>query len=67
MLNHNALHISMAQINHAFQPGVISGIKAVGIFHLYGILTWLLLVIPAGTVSYFGFLLIFQQKISKSI
>jgi uncharacterized protein (DUF2062 family) len=67
MLNHNALQISMAQINHAFQPGVISGIKAVGIFHLYGILTWLLLVIPAGSVSYFGFLFIFQQKISKSI
>lgn len=62
IVNAQTLHISMAQINHAFQPGILSGIKTVGIFHLYGILTWLILVIPAGAISYFGFLLIFQRK-----
>lgn len=62
LLNQHALHISMEQINHAFQPGVLAGIKTVGIFHLYGILTWLILVIPASAVSYYGFLFIFQRK-----
>ncbi len=62
ILNEQAFHINMAQINHAFQPGVLSGIKTVGIFHLYGILTWLILVIPASVVSYYGLLLIFQRK-----
>lgn len=62
LLNQNVVHISMQQINHAFQPGMLSGIKTVGVFHLYGILTWLILVIPAGAVSYYGLLLIFQRK-----
>lgn len=67
ILNIHALHISMAQINHAFQPGFLSGIKTVGIFHLYAILTWLILVIPASAASYYGFLLIFQRKSKKVI
>ena len=67
VVNAHALHINMAQINHAFQPGMLSGIKTVGIFHLYGILTWLILVIPASAVSYYGFLFIFQRKNKKSI
>jgi uncharacterized protein (DUF2062 family) len=65
ILNVHALHISMAQINHAFQPGMLSGIKTVGIFHLYGILSWLILVFPAGAISYFGFLFIFQRRSRK--
>jgi uncharacterized protein (DUF2062 family) len=62
ILHAQALHINMAQISHAFQPGMISGIKTVGIFHLYGIFTWIILAIPASAVSYFGFLFIFQRK-----
>jgi len=65
MLNQNVLHISFEQINHAFQPGVLSGLKALGIFHLYAILTWLLLIVPAGAVSYFGFLALFQRMSKK--
>jgi uncharacterized protein (DUF2062 family) len=65
ILNVHAFHINMAQINHAFQPGMLSGIKTVGIFHLYGILTWLILSIPASIVSYFGLLFIFQRKSKK--
>ena len=67
IVNAHALHINMAQINHAFQPGMLSGIKTVGIFHLYGILTWLILVIPAGAASYYGFLFIFQRKNKKNL
>jgi uncharacterized protein (DUF2062 family) len=67
VLNQNVLHINYEQLNHAFEPGVLSGIKALGIFHLYAILTWLLLVLPAGAVSYFGFLAIFQRKSRKMI
>ena len=62
ILNAHTIHISIQQINLAFQPGIISGIKTVGIFHLYAILTWGLLIIPAGTVSYFSLLSVFQKK-----
>jgi hypothetical protein len=65
ILNVHAFHINMAQINHAFQPGLISGLKTVGIFHLYGILTWFILIIPASAVLYYGLLLIFQRKSKK--
>jgi uncharacterized protein (DUF2062 family) len=65
LLNQNVLLISIGQISHAFQPGMLSGIRTVGILHLYGILTWFILAIPASAVSYFGFLLIFQRKSKK--
>lgn len=67
LLHHSVVHINMAQINHAFQPGFLSGIKTVGIFHLYGIFTWLILSIPASAASYFGLLFIFQRKSKKAI
>lgn len=62
LLSQNAVHISIEQINHAFQPGIISGIKAIGIFHLYAILTWILLSIPASAIFYFSFRAIFKRK-----
>jgi uncharacterized protein (DUF2062 family) len=65
LLNQKVLPVSMAQINHAFQPGLIAGIKTVGIFHLYGILTWTILAIPASAVSYYSFLMVFQKKNQK--
>jgi len=67
LLHQSVAHINMEQINHAFQPGMLSGIKTVGMFHLYGILTWLILSIPASAVSYFGLLFIFQRKSKKVI
>jgi len=67
LLNQNGIHINMQQINHAFQPGMLSGIKTLGLFHLYGILSWLILVIPAGAASYFGFLFVFQRKEKKAL
>lgn len=67
LLNQNGIHINMQQINHAFQSGFFPGIKTVGLFHLYGILTWFILVIPAGAASYFGFLFVFQQKGKKAL
>ncbi len=62
LLSHPALHINIAQINHAFEPGLLSGIKTIGIFHLYAILTWILLSIPASAISYFTLKLVFQKK-----
>jgi uncharacterized protein (DUF2062 family) len=62
LLNQNALKINMHQINMAFQPGFFSGIKTVGIFHLYAILTWTILAIPASALSYFAFRALFQKK-----
>jgi len=65
LLNHNVVHITMKQINHAFQPGMISGIKTLGVFHLYGIFTWIILAIPASAILYFTFLAVFQKRIRR--
>lgn len=62
ILSDHSVHISMQQISLAFQPGIVSGIKTVGILHLYAILTWTLLAIPGGTVSYLAFRTVFQKK-----
>jgi uncharacterized protein (DUF2062 family) len=62
ILNQHSLHITMHQISIAFQPGFFSGIKTVGILHLYAILTWSILAIPASAISYFAFRTIFQKK-----
>ena len=63
LLKHDVVHITMKQINDAFQPGVVSGLKTVGLFHLYGIFTWILLAIPAGIIFYYSFLAVFQKRI----
>lgn len=62
ILNQNVIHINMHQINIAFQPGFFSGIRTVGIFHLYAILTWIILAVPASAISYFAFKALFQKK-----
>ncbi len=62
LLNHPALHIDITQINHAFRPGLLSGIRTIGIFHLYAILTWTILSVPAGAASYYTLKAVFQKK-----
>ena len=61
---HNAVTITLKQIIRAFEPGIWSGLKTVGIMHLYGIIAWSIIAIPAGLIVYFlsmG-LLRFMQK-----
>ncbi len=62
LLNHQAMPVNLAQIQLAFRPGILPGIKTIGIFHLYGILTWFILVIPVGILSYYILLGIFKKK-----
>lgn len=62
ILAQHDIHLSISQIKIAFQPGIIAGIKSVGLFHLYGILSWAILSIPISAVSYFTFLAIFKRK-----
>ena len=62
LLNQEILPINIEQIRLAFQPGMLAGIKTIGIFHLYAIFTWTILVIPVGAVSYYTFLSFFQKK-----
>jgi len=62
ILSQQALHINIEQISLAFKPGIISGIKTIGIFHLYAIFTWVILSIPTGAISYFVFRAIFQKR-----
>jgi len=62
ILNQHGIHISMHQINIAFEPGFLAGIKTVGILQLYAILTWIILSIPASAISYFAFRAVFQKR-----
>ncbi len=56
------VQITMAQITNAFHNGLFSGIRTIGMFHLYAILTWVILAIPAAAVSYFSLLAVFHKK-----
>lgn len=60
---HN-IHITLGQMQHAFQPGIMSGLQTIGIFHLYGILAWFILIIPTGAFSYYTLLLAFRKRSS---
>ena len=62
LLNQQSLHISIEHIKLAFQPGMVAGLKALGVLHLYGILSWSIVVLPLGIVSYLLFLTIFKKK-----
>ena len=61
LLNHQHFHINVAQITLAFQPGILAGIKTIGIYHLYGIFSWTILALPVGVITYFSFLGIFYR------
>jgi len=62
LLSQNAVHISIGQIKLAFQPGMLSGIKTIGIFHLYAILSWVILAIPIGVISFFIFRFVYRKE-----
>lgn len=65
LLNQPDLNINIEQIKLAFQPGMFSGIKTIGIFHLYAVFTWTMLAIPVGSILYFAFLSVFRKKEQK--
>jgi len=58
----NNIHITLGKIELAFQPGIMEGLQTIGIFHLYGVLAWSILVIPAGTFSYYALLMAFRKR-----
>jgi len=62
ILNQQAVHINMHQINLAFQTGFFSGIRTIGVFQLYAILTWIILAIPASAISYFAIKTLIRKR-----
>ena len=65
LLGYTNVRISLSQIILAFEPGIWSGLKTVGIMHLYGALAWSVVAVPAGTLVYFlvlGLLRLFQKR-----
>ena len=62
LLNRGRLPINIQQIKLAFRPGILEGLKTIGILHLYGIFFWALLALPLGIISYFTLLFIFKKK-----
>jgi hypothetical protein len=61
-LFNNDLHISMHQINIAFQPGIINGVKSLALYHMYAIITWSILSIPLAAFTYYTLRAVFQRK-----
>ncbi len=56
------ISITIGQMERAFQPGILEGLQAIGVFHLYGILAWSILVIPCGAFSYYALLFAFRKR-----
>jgi uncharacterized protein (DUF2062 family) len=67
MLNQQIMPISIEHVNLAFQAGFYSGMRTIGIFHLYAILTWTIICIPMGAISYFAFRAVYQKRISRHV
>jgi uncharacterized protein (DUF2062 family) len=62
ILKARSVDISLHQINISFQHGFFTGIKTVGVLHLYAIFTWTLLSIPAAFILYYTFRAVFRKK-----
>jgi len=65
ILQHLVVQVNLAHIKLAFQPGMLAGIKTIGVFHLYGIFTWALLAIPISILFYFYLLRVFRKRNPK--
>lgn len=63
LLNQPEIQINIEQIKMAFQPGLLQGIKTMGVFHLFGIVGWIVISLPFGSALYFGLLKFFRRKI----
>ncbi len=60
ILQRSPVRITLHQIIQAFEPGIWSGLKNLGILHIYAVLAWLLIALPAGLVLNFIFLSFFR-------
>jgi uncharacterized protein (DUF2062 family) len=63
LLNQPEIQINIDQIKMAFQFGLLQGIKTMGVFHLFGIVGWIVVALPFGSVFYFGLLKFFRRKL----
>lgn len=62
ILKARSVDISLHQINISFQHGFFTGIKSIGVLHLYAIFTWTLISIPAAFILYYIFRAVFRMK-----
>lgn len=62
--NQENINITIGQIELAFQPGILSGLQTIGVFHLYGILAWIILAIPISAFSYYALLIAFRKRLA---
>lgn len=62
ILKARSVDISLHQINISFQHGFFSGIKTIGVLHLYAIFTWTLISIPAAFILYYTFRAVFRMR-----
>lgn len=62
ILKARSVDISLHQISLSFQQGFFTGIKTIGVLHLYAIFTWTLLSIPVAFILYYFFRAVFRKK-----
>ena len=62
ILKARSVDISLHQINISFQHGFFTGIKTIGVLHLYAIFTWTLISIPAAFLLYCIFRAVFRMR-----
>lgn len=62
LLQAGTLQVNMHEINQAFGQGIFSGLRIVGILHLYAILTWTIIAVPFSLVSYVSLRAVFNIK-----
>jgi uncharacterized protein (DUF2062 family) len=53
--------ITIHQVVVAFQSGIMSGIKLIGIISLYGVIAWAVIAVPTTFILYFLFLFLFRN------
>jgi uncharacterized protein (DUF2062 family) len=71
LLQRDTIHVTLNQIVNAFNPGLWSGLKTLGMLHIYAVLGWIVVGLPIGFVLYYLLLALFQliskRKYQKSI
>jgi uncharacterized protein (DUF2062 family) len=54
------LNITFAHIIKAFEPGIWEGLLTLGMLHVYGVLGWIIIALPAAVILYFFFFVLFS-------
>lgn len=67
ILHESPVQITLGQILRAFEPSWWDGLKNLGLLHLYAVLAWALISIPAGFILYYLILSIYNIILRRKL